>query len=615
MAASEPQAEKQEANSEWTSAYPPLGLGDFYSPTTPAVQLSTVLICLALRLLFPASYLVTAALLKLKLLQPTPGSEDLAIVAQTKVFFKSYAALLGVAVPFMMACNIGGYYAFTSYRHTGPPCAVWFPWLASCLSIPANVASIATLSKDFNGAMHRKFMRILVLIARECGESDETIRQLEKTTQRSSLENISAGRYVARKRKIILTSKVKHSSYAELYKELSSLETIEDLQIELPSGDDVSSGKVLIRSIKGVIRSWPSSDRFLNQQQRVHNLSNVMLCMKSEKVPTAEPLLLPSYFHSLEGPMAATDFANQMCISPPNRLSLLEKVLIGLPFSISCGLFLFFSVGACGLAWRLFSWVDGRQKKLMFGVFVAWGLVDGVLSCMAQLLLWVSALTKRLAQLKAFNAMLCGAHVASQQFLPVMRVNVPSDLLVWAEVQELCLARHATRQLRMDMEALAATVLALSMATCTLCFALEENWQPGLLSLIALYSLLMYIAAAVPFFVAGVLVNMERARTLTVLSQFGLQAQIALEQPGLTDEVQRQQIQKTVSMASQLIQQIRSDSSQDINILGIRLTAATASAMASAMSTVVAISMRSLPLTEIWGKIQSSYASSHIWRM
>ena len=496
-----------------------------------------------------------------------------------------------------MALSGVAFFMFAAHQSAREPFAMWFPLVALSLLVPGTIADRMAQPKKSGKAMQHQAMRLLAFVARECGQPDEVIKQLEQAATQHCLESlppISPQPLAASKwGPCSGWTDVEYHTYTDLYNDLRSLDFMRDLKFFLPQQTDARHAVVGIESIRCVAASFPASDWFSAQEDKLNSLSNVTLSVPNT-VEIARPKgLLPSYVRGLEGPMDAAVFAKQMCVGFPCRSSLVELLLIWLPLLLLRVLFFCLGAGACLLAWWIPPLRHGWSITLMLSLSAGL-LVSGLFHSMTALITRAEALTKRFTKLKTLNATLCGQKVAAEHVLPVMRVEVPSDLLVWAEVHELCLARYSAMRLTMDVEVVAAAVLTLPMSTFS--FDFMHALEHGLLYLIALTFLMAYVTGAVPYFVAGVLVNKEKVSSVRLLSHFALQGQVALQQPGLANPGQQQQIQRTVSMANQLYQRTRLDSSQDVKVLGVTLTTATALAIAATFSAFVAVSRKLLGL-------------------
>ena len=363
------------------------------------------------------------------------------------------------------------------------------------------------------------------------------------------------------------------------------------------------TGSVTIADSRWMDR-WPATDRFLTQQRRINNLSHITLFVPALDVKSIPDELLESYKRSLKGSdMSAVDFASQVSIGfePPLLMRVLYMALLCLHYLLL--------IASCLVCWWLPQWHHRPWYcEVMFVCFFYYGLVDGVGRLTAHLRACSWEFTKRLMELRALNATLSGPVAAADRFVPMMRVNVASDLLVWAEVRELCLASYAARQLDVELPFLVVTVFTLAMAAVCLYSALQPTWEPGLFSAAAFLAMILYILNAGPFFVTAVLVNLENKNTLNLMWQYALQTQVALSHPNVATDDEKEQMQQTLSMAQLLSQQLRQDCPANVHILGAKLTLSTASALASAVTTALAFSLKKLPVEQIKSRLYESDA-------
>ena len=600
-----------------------LGLEDFHGHDGPSLQLGNVFMCLALRLISPFSVPVVMLLLKMKWIRPVLDDGTMTL-AQAMRLLSLYSATPDDQ--FFLFCSLLMYFCNDSYRSTGPLVAVLFPWAIFFAIIPSMMAAQASATDRPLEVQRSKFVQFLMIIARQGGVPDETIKQMDCDGKEESCD--WAMRLLSQKDwsvryyywdwsvrcydwlmgQMPIQVKVKKLGMADILHRAISRRGSGVNKLGIFSED----GKLVGDS--SWMAKWPDTDRFVAQQKRINNLAHITLHVPphpTEKVPANLDLLECYKARLLAGEMKAADFTNQVSVDFP----------IPAPFWVRAMHSLAFVLWACALAASLcLSWLAPQwhsrgtlQHWCMFFLFAWYGQVaaSGFLSGrMIQQNIW--ELRRRLRELRVLNSMLAGEAAAAQRCLPVVRLQAPQDLLVWAEVRELFLARYSACQLEMETSTLVTTLLTLGMAACSLYYALQEDWDPGLLSVLALQQMMLYIIASLPFFVMGVLVNMEGSKSLDLMSQHALQAQLALAQPGVASAEEREHIQETVTMASLLVQRLRDDASAEVHILGLKLSPSTASAIASAVASALAFTLRSLPMREIQEKLHESDAWENI---
>ncbi|CAE6962950.1 unnamed protein product [Symbiodinium sp. CCMP2592] len=601
-----------------------LGLEDFHGHDGPSLQLGNVFTCLALRVISPFSLPVVMLLLKMKWMRPVldDGTDT---VAQAMRVLSLYSATPDDQ--FFLFCSLLLYFCNDSYRSTGPLVAVLFPWAIFLAIIPSKMAAQASATDRPSEVQCSKFVQFLMIIARQGGIPDETIKHMDCDGKEESCDR--AMRLLSQKdwsvRYYHWDWSVRcYSWFADqlpIQVKVQKLGIADILRLAGSRGSAATVNRMRIFSEDGKLvgdsswmAKWPDTDRFVAQQKRINNLAHITLHVPphpTEKTPANLDLLECYKARLLAGEMKAADFTNQVSVDFP----------IPAPFWVTAMHSLASVLWACALAASVClsslmpQWHSRGtlQHWFMFLLFAWYGQVaaSGLFSG-RMLQQDIPELKRRLRELKVLNSMLAGQAAAAQRCLPVVRLQVPQDLLVWAEVRELLLARYSARQLEMETSTLVTTLLTLGMAACSLYYALQEDWDPGLLSVLALQQMLLYIIASLPFFVMGVLVNMEGSKSLDLMSQHALQAQLALCQPGVASAEEREHIQETVTMAGLLVQRLRDDSSAEVHILGLKLTPSTASAIASAVASALAFTLRSLPMREIEDKLHESDAWENI---
>ena len=309
----------------------PLTFRDFYSTPAPAVQVSKLLLCCVLRLFFPWSFLLVMLLLWLRWISPLAGSESLSLFIQTKTVFVVHHALAGAALPFCTGLNVLIYILSPWYRSSGPSFAVFFPWLLAALMAPVLSAASIGKSENLDEARRCKCMRLLVLLARQFGGSADGMKVddlMSSDLPSGKIFTVRSGYMQSIWRFLSLCTLLLYGqfggsgnkssrmlascgTYAELYSCLLVLldrpglrifgRRINECKIQIPSRHVDASPSVLPLSLHGLADSWPTSDRFLAQQQRVRHLRDVMLCVHSADClsKAVRMGLLPSYVRSL----------------------------------------------------------------------------------------------------------------------------------------------------------------------------------------------------------------------------------------------------------------------------------------------------------------------------
>ena len=587
---------------------------DFHSYEAPGVQPARLLVCLMLRLFYPFSWWAVDILLRLKFIEPIMENmwepyEKYTTTSQVRMTFMLYGAWVGLSVSPLLACNVVAYGVFEWYRSTGPPFAVIFPWLASLLIIPRAVAGAGSFFDNKLCITYSLFLQFLTLVARQCRLPNSVCRKIQRLngTANSCLIAIELmtkqqGHLTIQKQVDCLSRRTSDKPKAWLRQVVVSHNT-QLIRILGRPRFSFLLGSTKVADTTWMDR-WPATDRFLTQQRRINNLHHITLFVPASDAHGIPAELLESYKKGLKNRnMSATDFASQMSVGfAPSSLT------GGLHTTVGC-LHNVVVVASCFVAWWLPQWHHGTWYSIvMLGVFLVFGLLQGVSLLTSHLLNCSYEFAKRLMELKALNASLAGPVAAASRFVPMMRVNVSSDLLVWAEVRELCLASYAARQLEVELSVLVTTVLTLAMAVACLYSALQSSWEPGLFSLVALLTMILYIINAVPFFITAALVNLENRNTTNLMWQYALQAQVALSHPSVATANEKEQMQQTLSMAKLLSQVLKGDSPANVHILGAKITLSSASALASAVTTALAFTLKNLPLEQIKSRLYESDA-------
>ncbi|CAE7940735.1 unnamed protein product, partial [Symbiodinium sp. KB8] len=593
---------EEEAEQEGEKARRALGLEDFHGHDGPSLQFGNIFMCLALRMTSPVSLLVVIVLLRLQWIRPVL-SHGTSIEQATGVLNLYSAFPDGQIILFYSLLT---YFCKDSYRSTGPLVAVLFPWAIFFALIPNKMAAQACASHRPVEVQRMKFVQLLRIIARQCGVPDETIMQVEGDGTEDSCDR--AMRMLSHKDLAV-------RNYYRCNK-LGIAEILHRAGFRgSPFWDRMSilseDGKLVGDS--SWMTNWPDTDRFVAQQRRIDNLAHIPLHVPpcSETIRANLDLLERYKTRLLSGGMKAGDFTDQVSVGFP----IPEPFWVTAMHSVAIVLFTCALVASICLSWLMPQWHarGSRQHWCMYILFAWYGQVIACMGLCGRMLTQdIPELKRRFRELKVLNSMLAGQAAAAQRCLPLVRLQVPQDLLVWAEVRELFLARYSACQLEMETSVFVATLLTLGMAACSLYYALQEDWEPGLLSLLALQYMTSYVVASIPFFVMGVLVNTEGSKSLDLMSQHALQAQLALSQPGVASAEEREHIQETVTMASHLVQRLRDDSSAEVHVLGFKLTPSTASAIASAVASALAFTLRSLPMREIEDKLHESDAWDNI---
>lgn len=266
--------------------------------------------------------------------------------------------------------------------------------------------------------------------------------------------------------------------------------------------------------------SWPDTERFVVQQKRIDNLAHIPLHVppRSGTIRANLDLLVCYKTRLLSGGMKAVDFIDQVSVGFP----IPEPFWVTAMHSVAIVLYTCTLAASIRISWSMPQWHSpgSRQHWCMFILFAWYGQFAACRNSSGRMLTQdIPELKRRFRELKVLNSMLAGQAAAAQRCLPLVRLQVPQDLLVWAEVRELFLARYSACQLEMETSIFVATLLTLGMAACSLYYALQEDWEPGLLRLLALLYMISYVVASIPFFVMGVLVNMEGSRPIPAWSR------------------------------------------------------------------------------------------------
>ena len=582
-----------------------LALEDFHSHEDPSMLLSKLLICMVLRLFYPFSWWAVWAMLKMEFIKPSIGYTTR---SQVNMIFFLQGAWLNLLVAPLLACNIAAYCTSPCYRSSGPLFAVIFPWLASFLLIPHAVAGAGSFFSNKLRITCSLFVLFMQLLARQCRDFNAVDREMQHLNG-TLVDCFTAMKTVTNQETLTMDSQLCCLRLDGRKRLRNTVYRIVDMHthqlLPIPNRLHVifRAGSIKLADSAWMDR-WPATDRFLTQQRRINNLSHITLfvpALDAERIPDE---LLESYKRGLKGrEMSAVDFASQMSLGfEPPLLMRASHVAVGCLHCLVVG-------GACFLSWWLPQWQHGPWYcEVMFVVFCVFGIGMGVSLPTGHLWRCSWEFTKRLMELRALNATLSGPVAAADRFVPMMRVKFASDLLVWAEVRELCCASYAARQLEVELSVLVATVLTFAMAVACLYSALEPTWEPGLFSLVALLTMILYIINAVPFFITAVLVNLENKNTLNLMCQYALQTLIALSHPDVATDDEREQMHQTLAMAKLLNEQLRQDSPANVHILGAKLTLSTASALASAVSAALAFTLNNLPMEAIEAKLYKSGA-------
>ena len=153
-----------------------LGLEDFHGHDGPSLQLGNVFMCLALRMISPFSVPVVMLLLKMKWIRPVLDDGTMTL-AQAMRVLSLYSATPDDQ--FFLFCSLLMYFCNDSYRSTGPLVAVLFPWAIFFAIIPSMMAAQASATDRPLEVQRSKFVQFLMIVARQGGVPDETIKQMD----------------------------------------------------------------------------------------------------------------------------------------------------------------------------------------------------------------------------------------------------------------------------------------------------------------------------------------------------------------------------------------------------------------------------------------------------
>ncbi|CAE7036998.1 unnamed protein product [Symbiodinium sp. CCMP2456] len=504
-----PLAVEEEGEQEGEKARHALGLEDFHGHDEPNLQLGNILMCLALRMISPFSLLVVMVLLRMQWMRPVLDDD-------TGTFTQAYGVLcLYSARPddqCFLFCSLLTYFCNDSYRSSGPLVAVLFPWAVLFAYVPNRMAAQASASDRPVEVQRSKFVQFLMIIARQCGVPDDTIMQVEGDGKEDSCDR--AMQLLSHKD---LTVRIYYPfSRLQFYKNMGIAAILHRAGSRGSSPFDrigilSEDGKLVGDS--SWITDWPDTDRFVAQQKRINNLAHIPLHVppRPETIPANLDLPVRYKTRLLQGGMKAADFTNRVSVGFP----IPEPFWVTAMHSAAILLYTCVLVASICLSWLMPQWHSrgSLQHWCMFILFAWYGQVFGNLSG-RMLTRDIPELKRRYRELKVLNSMLAGQASAAQRCLPLVRLQEPQDLLVWAEVRELFLARYSACQLEMETSVCVTTLLTLGMAACGLYYALQEDWEAGLVSVLALQQMVSYIIASLPFFVLGVLVNMEGSKSL-----------------------------------------------------------------------------------------------------
>lgn len=616
---------------EHGQAFEALGVQHFHGHQESKVELSNLCICLLLRLFFPFSRFAVMILLKMDWIRPILRTEQESFGTQTNQIFVLYGAVKGLYYLPYLTLNVVFYYITSKvYGNTGPPFATLFPWLIQLCFIGGYVAEAASASDNPSRAKYAQVVQFMRIIGRQCGLSESLLHRLYSDgTEENCL--LALDRVWSDDLKV----RREWLCGCQSSVELDDVNWKSQIMSMIIRTHRTCFTQVVYRDVVYKTKSdhfekvgdfswmqrWPATDRFVIQQERVHSLSSIGLYAPQVHGMCITNGLLESYKKNLlEGALTAADFTSQMSVGFPRQTPFWVRVMLVVA-EVTFWVLLW---SACIVAWWLPQWYhDGAWyegpisvvliKLLIFFNFVSFGMLDGVGSFLGRLYESAVELLIRYTELKVLNATLAGPTTAMKMCVPVMRLHCHLDLLVWAEVRELCLARYSARQLKMEVELLMATVFAIVMAICCVYTALQKAWDPGLFNFVGVLSLVLYIIFAVPFFVIGALVNVESKRSLHLMSQHALHAQLLVSHPTVASAEQRREIKETLSVAKLLVRHLQYDYSADVHILGVTLTPSTASALASTISTALGVTLSSLPVEHISEHIKKKLFASEAW--
>ena len=206
----------------------------------------------------------------------------------------------------------------------------------------------------------------------------------------------------------------------------------------------------------------------------------------------------------------------------------------------------------------------------------------------------MSPLTEMVGTCKILQTMLMGPTAAVAQGIPYVRVGSLKDIGAWYELYSFFIASTQRRKFTAEVALAANLVIVLTMSGLLVWHTTDPDWTPGVLFFETLVVLISFILFSVPPLFMGLRANLLRQRTVDLLWGHVTESRAYLsciqnksEQCFGTEE-----IRDAIGLTESIAQRLRLDAALVLRVVGIELTVAQFTAIASVMSTAAALILR-----------------------
>ena len=211
---------------------------------------------------------------------------------------------------------------------------------------------------------------------------------------------------------------------------------------------------------------------------------------------------------------------------------------------------------------------------------------------------------------RIFSIMLTDQETAARHYVPYVRVDKPEDILAWYELYNYFILSTKRRKFSLEFSFAFNLFTLLAMIALNAWYIvfpmdMQLGWQPGVLFCETLVVLVSFLLFSMPPLFMGLRVNMLRRRTIDLLLGHAGEARAfyltgAKQSGTLEGDVEEaraeikdlESIARAVDMAETIASRLRLDSWLVVRTMGVELTVAQFTAIASLLSTALVYAAR-----------------------
>ncbi|CAE7606343.1 unnamed protein product [Symbiodinium sp. CCMP2592] len=206
----------------------------------------------------------------------------------------------------------------------------------------------------------------------------------------------------------------------------------------------------------------------------------------------------------------------------------------------------------------------------------------------------MSLLAEMVGTYKILQTMLMGPTAAVAQGIPYVRVGSLKDIGAWYELYSFFIASTQRRKFTAEVALAVNLLIVLTMSGLLVWHTTDPDWKPGVLFFETLVVLISFILFSVPPLFMGLRANLLRQRTVDLLWGHVTESRAYLScvQNKSEQSFETEEIRDAIGLTESIAQRLRLDAALVLRVVGIKLTVAQFTAIASVMSTAAALILR-----------------------